>query len=433
VSVTSAPLVRRRRLLSEKFPVTILFGLQYGALVVFPAIIHDTPPLGLIISICLVGTGTAFFFEAIRSPLGTSNASPISISPKAAMWILGVGWLAAIGSSITRGVAYVNQTTSASPSHLAAIFTPLTSWLLIGTVLVMTQAAQGQVSRKRAWWVIVAGFALELALSLRAAILSNVVIYFIVITFLAIVLGFIRWRWVIIALFTIPVVLPPLYNLKTQERSSLSKVAEPGQHLNYGQRLRLDREMAQVEDFPTIPAKDINPPSLQTLLLFGLVPRVFDQSRQTLHTGENLSVAVGGSPTSSDTATALGNAYIVDGWRGVFLYSAISALVTGTVIRRRGPWAFALLALITSSCLLVEESYPDMLAGLLQACVSWAAALVAVKLFTRRKAADTRQEGWIGAPDTGLTPHAADGRNHRDTKISSGPAGQLGTQCARSV
>jgi hypothetical protein len=405
VTATSTIPIRRHRLLTEKFPVTILFGLQYGALVVVPAIIHDTQPLGLIITICLAGVSTAFVVEAVRSPLGPSNSKPIQVSPNAAMWILRIGWLAAIGGSITRGVAYVNQTTSADPSHLAAIFTPLTYWVLIGTALTLAQAAQGLVSRTRAWWVIGFGFALELALSLRAAILNDVVIYSITVMFLAIVLGFIRWRWVIIALFTIPLVVPTLYNLKTQERSSLRNAAVPGQDFNYSQRLRLDREMAQVDDFPTVPAHDINPPSLPTLLLFGLVPRLLDQGRETLHTGENLSAAVGGSPTSSDTATSFGNAYIVQGWTGVFLYSALCALVTGMVIRRRGPWGLALLGLITSSCLLIEGAYPDMLAGLLQACVSWAAALLVVRLF-HRKTGDVSGQAWVGARDPDLTPHA---------------------------
>lgn len=383
-SVTAAPVSQRRVLVTAKFPVTILFALQYGALVFFPAVTHDTQPLGLIITICAVGVGTACLVEALRCPLGRRNTRPIPISPAAALWIVGIGWIAAIGGAVTGGVAYANQTTRANPSHLAAIFTPLNDWLIIGTVLVMTQAAQGTVSRRRAWCVILFGFALELTLSLKDAILSNAVTYFFVVTFLAVVLGFLKWRWVIVALFTIPIVLPILYNLKTQERAAISPVAQPGQQLNYGDRLRLDREMAQVGDFPTIPAKGINPPSLQTLLLFGLVPRIFDQSRGTLNTGENLSVAVGGSPTSSDTATAFGNAYIIEGWKGVILYSGLSALIAGMVVRRRGPWAFALLAVIAQTCLLVEEPFPDMLAGLLQGCASWAVALIAVQVLIRK-------------------------------------------------
>jgi hypothetical protein len=384
--MTTAPLVSRPRLITETFPVTILFALQYGALVVFPAVTHDTPPLSLIITICAVGTGTAFVVEAIRAPLGRRNVRPIPISPRAAMWIVGIGWVASIGGAITGGVAYANQTTRADPSHLAAVFTPLTSWLVIGAVLVMAQAAQGTVSRKRAWWVIGSGFALDLTLSLRDALLSNAVSYFFVVTFLAVVLGFIRWRWVIVALFAIPIVLPSLYNLKTQERTTISAIAQPGQKLNYGDRLRLDREMAQVEDFPSIPTRNISVPSLPTLLLFGLVPRAFDQSRGTLNTGENLSAAVGGSPTSSDTATAFGNAYIINGWPGVILYSGLCALAAGMIVRRRGPWAFALLGVIAQTCLLVEESYPDMLAGLLQGCVSWAVALLSVQILSRKAA-----------------------------------------------
>ena len=385
VSLTPVPSTGRRLLLTEKFPVTILFALQYGAFVLFPSYIHNTAPLGLIVTICAVGIGTAFFVEALRFPLGRRSTKPISLSPNAAMYVVSVGWLAAIGGSITGGVAYVNQTTSASPSRLAAVFTPLTYWLIIGTVLVMAQAADGVVNRSRACQVALLGFVLELALSIRAAILSDVVTYSIVVTFIAIVLGFVRWRWVVVALLTLPVVLPLLYNLKTQERSNLSQVSEPGQQSNYGQRLRLDLELAQVKDFPTIPAAaNIKAPSIPTLLEFGLLPRVLDQGRGTLHTGESLSVAVGGVPTSSDSATSFGDAYIVDGWTGVILYSGLAAQVTGVVVRRRGPWAFALLAMIIQNCLLVEQSYPDMLAGLLQSCVSLIAALVVIKMLSRK-------------------------------------------------
>jgi hypothetical protein len=347
------------------------------------------------------------------------------------MWIVRVGLLAAIGSALVGGVAYANQATRAKPSHFAAIFTPLTSWLMVGTVLVMAQAAQGAVSRARAWRVILSGFTLELILSLKAAILGAAVSYFFVVTFLAVVLGFIRWRWVIVALFAIPIVLPALYNLKTQERSTISPVAQPSQHLNYGDRLRLDREMAQIEDFPTIPARNISTPSLPTLLLFGLVPRVFDESRGTLNTGENLSVAVGGSPTSSDTATAFGNAYILGGWSGLILYSGLCALVAGMVVRRQGPWAFALLSVIAQTCLLVEAPYPDMLAGLLQGCVSWAVALVIVQLISRRgarKRADAEQ-----AASPGHAPGRGDYRGSRLPDLLTGLSGARPTSIGPDI
>lgn len=384
MSEPTVRLTQRRRLVTEKFPVTILLGVQYGPLVLLPAIIHDTSPLSLLITICALGIGTAFAVEAFRAPLGPRKAKSIPVTPKAAMWIVGIGWFAAIGGSITKGIAYIDQTTSAQPSHLAAFFTPLTYWLIIGTVLVMAQAAEGAVSRKRAWLVIFFGLIVELALSLRAEILGDAVSYFLVVTFMAIMLRLIRWRWVIIALFTLPIILPVLYNLKTHERSVSSQIADPGQQLNYERRLRLDLEMAQVKDFPTIPATNIDAPNLATLLQFGLIPRVFDQDRGTLHTGENLSVALGGSPINSDSATTFGDAYLVDGWAGIVIYSGLAALVTGIVIRRQGPWAYALLAMITQNCLLVESGYPDMLAGLLQACVSLIVAILMVQAFSHR-------------------------------------------------
>ena len=70
--------------------------------------------------------------------------------------------------------------------------------------------------------------------------------------------------------------------------------------------------------------------------------------------------------------------------KGVVIYSGCAALFTGMVIRRRGPWAYALLAVIAENCLLIEQSYPDMLAGLLQGCVSLAVAMFSLQLLSGR-------------------------------------------------
>src|SRR5258708_13470497 len=93
VSMTTAPLTRRPRRITEKFPITILFGLQYGALVAFPALTHDTEPLALIITICAVGVGAAFLVEALRAPLGRRAAPLIPTSPRAPLCIVRVGLL----------------------------------------------------------------------------------------------------------------------------------------------------------------------------------------------------------------------------------------------------------------------------------------------------------------------------------------------------
>jgi hypothetical protein len=381
--------------LTDKFPVTFLFALQYGALVLLPAVVHDTAPMGLIVTICAAGTGTAFTVEALRAPLGARAARPLPLSPRAALPITAIGAVATAGASYAGGIAYANQVNGAAPSHLAAIFTPLSGWLLIGTVLVMAQAAQGTVSRRRAWLVIAGGLTLEVALGLRGALLTGAVSYACAVTFLAIVLGFARWRPVIAALVVIPLALPALYNFKTAERAALvsgRQAAQPSQP-DVGQRLRLDREMALVGDFPAVPATSIAQPGLLELTGYGVIPRALDPGRPALTPGLALSVATGGPANSATTATALGDAYLAGGWAGVVLYSALAALVTGIVIRRRGPWAYALLGVIAASCLLIGDSYPDMLASLLQECVSLGAAFLLVRLLSRKAKRETPVHG----------------------------------------
>jgi hypothetical protein len=133
--------------------------------------------------------------------------------------------------------------------------------------------------------------------------------------------------------------------------------------------------MAQVGDFVQIPT-NFGYPSVGTLFRFGLVPRVFDRGRGNLITGENFSVAVGGTSTNSDTATTLGEAYIEHKWPGVIFFGASAALLVGVFTRRRGPWALALLAVIFESGLIIESTFPDLLARILQATVSMVLAVV---------------------------------------------------------
>ena len=133
--------------------------------------------------------------------------------------------------------------------------------------------------------------------------------------------------------------------------------------------------MAQVSDFTQIPT-NFGYPSVGSLLRFGLLPLVLDRGRGDLNTGENFSVAIGGSSTNSNTPTTFGDAYIEHKWPGVIFFGAAAALVVGVFTRRRGPWALAFLAVIFESGLIIESTFPDLLATILQAAVSMVLAVV---------------------------------------------------------
>ena len=97
-----------RRSILEIFPVTILLGLQYGALVVIPAVLHQTAPESTMLSICGLGVLVAFVVEGIRAPIpnrtrleapsGWARASmgyrELPASWRGACAVMIVGWIA---------------------------------------------------------------------------------------------------------------------------------------------------------------------------------------------------------------------------------------------------------------------------------------------------------------------------------------------------
>ncbi len=364
----------RREFRGYKFLVTGILVIEYGLEVVMPAIIHDTEPFFTIIEICAVGVTAAFVVEFLLFPIGRSSARSIPVTPRSAMAVLIVGWVATLAVNFLGGVGYTNEITSASASKTAAIFTPFEIWTLFGIALFFALARDGVVTTRRVLTLASISFLLEFGISLRNAGFGQAITFTLMTVFLAVITGLVRLRWLVLVFAVGLLVAQPLYNFRNEERASLSQV-NPGQTQSWTQRVREDLLMAQVDDFVQIPT-NFGYPSVATLFRYGLVPRVFDRGRGNLNTGQSFSVAVGGTSTNSNTATTLGEAYIEHKWPGVIFFGAAAALVVGVFTRRRGPWALAFLAVIFESGLIIESTFPDLLATILQAAVSMVLAVV---------------------------------------------------------
>jgi len=365
----------QRRAITVVFPVTLVLGVQYGLLVVLPAVLHHTDPLSSILRICVVGIASAFAIEALRVPLGPRNRPEMPISVRSAQWILGIGWVASIAQSWIAGSAYANQIASAAPSHWVSFFTPFTYWVTIGTALNLAFGARGEISHRRMRVTVLASLGLEVGLGFRNAIFGQAVAFVFAVGFIALALRLVRWRSVIVTLMAAVLLWPAVYALRNSERAA--DLHQPGVPIaDSGQRLRMDLEMAQVRVFAVGASPSIDSPSLGAMLRTGLVPRVFDPGRHTANTATSLSVALGGQTTTADTATTLGDAFIVGGWWAVIFYPAAVALVVGMLVRRKGPWAVAILAIVAQYGLWIEVTYPDLLEAVLQAFISLVAAWV---------------------------------------------------------
>ncbi len=367
--------------LFEKFPVTVLVALQYGTLAVYPAIVHHTPLASLLIRVVLLALGVAFIVELAALFWRARPVSQASrLSPRSAGVVLAAGVVAQLGESLGGNAGYAAQIASQSQSHLAAIFTPFVSWVLFGTVMLMWLYRQGRLAKRH----LVAGVGLALAIEVfgayRAAFLGTLLVFGLTVLVIAVAMRLIRLR-IIVVLFVVGVLgLPAAYNLRNDIRQKSSVPTGLAATSTVSNRVREDRNFAQISELPEVPI-NIGQPGPLTLLRFGLLPRALDRGRGSLDTASSLSVALGGQATSSATLTGLGSAYALGaGWRGVIEMVGLTAVAMAVAIRRRSAWGYAFAGLLVTDSLWIEVNWPDLIAALLQASVSLAVAAVFVRL-----------------------------------------------------
>jgi hypothetical protein len=369
-----ADLARRPWLWIERFPATLLLAVQYGAFVVRPALQHHTQPEDLILKICFVGILVAFLIEALVVWIGPGRQRPVKVTPQGATVVFAVGVAATLGSALFGTGSYAVQIGSASASPLASLFTPFTSWMLIGVLLFLYLFRRGLVTKSKAGWFLAIAAAVELIVSLRQGFLFPLISFALPVVFAMLLARMIRLRWIVVLAIAVPFVLPPLYNLRNEHRVNLG--ARSGQEgaASIGDRLRLDVAMSQIKLLPTVPAS-VGQPNVPTLLRFGLLPRVLDPHRPSLLTAQDLSVALHGTSTNSASLTALGEAYAFNSWSGVIAMVGALTVAVAVAVRYRSPWGFVLLGLLIAS-LSIFATYPDVLATTLQGIESMIFAMI---------------------------------------------------------
>jgi hypothetical protein len=375
------PLEFRRRMWVERFPVSILLGVQLTTMIVVPAMMNQTKPLGTILGICALAVAIALYIELMMMPLAPVNKGFRGVSPKAANIILGVGVVSVIGATLGGRGGYAVQVGLAHESPFTAAFTPFEVWLLFGLVFQFWLFREGMVSRRRAVLIAVSVCALQLWVGLERAILGQSAAYVLTVLVLAVFVRLIRLRVIVGVLLLVPLLWPPIYDLRDTLRREFTGESSVSANAALD-RLQLDKQMAAIDRL--VPRPDgLEPPTISTLIRTGLLPSFIDPNRPPIDTGSRLSVALGGSPTNSQSATLFGNAYIFDGWVGVALLSASLALAMGFAMRRKSPWALAFVALIYLYGLSFNAGYPNFAPQILQASVGMLLAYLLVEVLSR--------------------------------------------------
>ncbi len=377
-SVPARPSRNQRRRALHVFPVTFLLLAQYLGLVIYPAIVHQTAPLSTILEICIVAICSGFVIELLLVPIRASRIPYPSVSLRSAKAITVIGWIAQLVVAHTGQLGYASQISEGGRSSLAALATPFQFWALFGMSLIYFGFQQGQAKRFNVLAWTGATLGIQLFVSLQQAILAPFFVLTLTLIFLGLLVGLFRLRIVVLLLILLPILWPAIYAVRNQIRISEGANATELALSSSSQRLRLDLEMAQIQNFSSIPA-DLPVPGIVTLVRFGIIPSVIDRSRGNINSAQILSTAMGGSSTNSASLTTLGELYVEQGWGGLIIYGSLMASMVGYFIRRRGPWALVMIAIVVSQFLWIGETVPDYLAGFLQTLVSLLVVWIVVK------------------------------------------------------
>lgn len=363
---------QRSRLLT-RFPVATVLAVQYGAMVLFPALVKETQPLSLIVFICTTALITAFVIEALLSPLGDRRPRPSNAGLRSARSVLLIGWLALVGTGLTGAGSYAVQIGTATRSPIASLLTPFSAWPVFGLALYFWLYRQLKVERREVLVMSLVTCSLYVALGLYRAILGQAFAAIAAILFTAAVYKLVTLRVLVGILLVVSLAWAPVYQFRDELRA---RVSGPGAVVSAGdplQRLQLDEQMSILGSLlPRPPGLDS--PTAQTLIRTGLLPSVVDPDRPPIDTGSRISVALGGRANNAQSATMLGNVYLFGSAPALVLVTISLALAMAFAVRSASPWALMFAALVYLYALSFNATYPDFIPKILQALVSMSVA-----------------------------------------------------------
>lgn len=372
----------------QRFPVSIILTLQLAVTVAVPALIKETEPIETILGICAVAVAAAFCIELISSPLRVRHTSPKIASLAAARWLLIVGLVAIAVTTIGGQGSYAVQLGLAELSPLVSIFTPFDIWATFGAVLYMWFYRENLISKRRAWTAVGAVITAHAAAGLYRGIVGQAAAAIIALLIIALLMCLVRLRVLAVLIAALVLIWPTIYDFRDSLRHEVSGASVVSSDDAVG-RLQLDEQMSLVGYFG--PGSDqVAVPSASTVIRTGVLPSVIDSDRPPLNTGAMMSVATGGSPMNSRSATFFGNVYIFEGLVAVGVVAAAIAVIMGMAMRRsRSPWAFMVAGIIYQYLMSFNASYPNGIAALLQGCGALIVAYIFVH-FLRVKQAKPR-------------------------------------------
>lgn len=369
------------------FPMSTLLSLQYAALVILPMVRGNRVNLTVlsIIALGLLACSAVELGLVIARPSFARSSVDNPLLSFATCVVISVIGLAAIALTSLGSMSYATQVGLSSSSSVDALFTPLAPLALMGPSMMMHQARSGAFTRNRTMFFVASVIVVRLMLAVVAGITAPAMAFALAMSATALLLGTIRARTFAIGLMLGVLLWPLVHSLRNEVRVRMGEDRNliSLTQADSSQRLELDRLMIRVEsvDLETL---SVNTPDLFQIARYGLVPRILDRSRPPLWTSREVSSALGGSYTNSDTLTLFGNIYAIWGLVAVVAYCMVVAVLGMFASRSSGCLSAVMFALLVNYLVWIESTVPDNVVALLQSTVTVMIVWLAIRIFGSR-------------------------------------------------
>lgn len=398
----SGPSSRDRGRVLRLFPTSLFVLAPYVCLILPIAILQGNPQLAVIfglLGLALLGTLSA---EAIFLPLRTRIARTVAsdlvsnrVLRNVTIAVFVVSCISRITTILTGGGSLLAQLSGAQGSTLTSVATLFSAWNLFAVGLIIACYMREVCTRRAMWLSIAVLLAIELWAVLQTTITAPLLQFASATLLVALLLGFVRVRTVILAVLVILLAWPTLYTLRNSLRIELG--ASVDQSVSAFDRLRFDEQLTAVTQFE-VPVSAGQSDAVQ-VLRYGLVPRVLDPDRPNVSSARLINRFLGGSDSSSYNFLSIGTLYFFYGPVGVVVYYFLAALLFCLIVSRAiraGPLALCMMMLAASALLGWASTFPDAITGYIQALVSFLPILVVLLIFKKRAKRPRRSFDSIG-------------------------------------
>lgn len=365
-----------------RFPVSSIFVATYGSLVLAPAALFAEEDLSFSLALVGLAVGSAFVVEALLLPLrAQNNWLGVGRPFVQAATITTIGAIAVAGSSFGGSRSFSVQLGYTEISWWIAFLTPFNVWLLFGSIMLLYCTVVNPGRRVFCLQMVIATCLLQFAVGLRNGLVNAAASYTLTLLLVAVILGLLTVRRSILFVGAMLLLWPVIHEARDAVRYAVLGQSLGPTSTDPFERLRFDKQMANAELLVGGPGQ-LDVPSWLTVVRTGLLPSLIDSPRPPLNTGSVMSVALGGSPRNSTSATFLGNVAIFDGAGGLIVVGGVLSLVMVVLLRRRGVWDICMFGLIYYSLMSLVATYPDGIASVLQGILSLLVVLVVVSLMS---------------------------------------------------